>query len=662
MMNVIGKNSIKGVKIRSWAVLNLVVLVLTGCGGGGGNLTPTPPPPANSAPTVASANADQSATVGESFSYDATQGGSAFNDADGDSLTHTVSFSPDSNGLNATDGRITGTPQAAAVTTVTITADDGNGGSVQDIFTINSSDPMSGNVTISGRVSFDFVPHNSGSAFFSFGLDYNSTVSRSVRGATVQILNQANTVLTSGATDSNGDYLLEAPVATAVRVRVVAELAGFGADWQVQVRDNTSLGALYVLDGGLVDSGNSNAVRNLHAESGWGDSAYTGTRAAAPFAILDNIYDSMQLVQSVDAGVVFAPLTVNWSENNRPTPGDESSGDIGSSFFRQTVNNNVVTNEIYILGAENVDTDEYDRHVIVHEWGHYFESNFSRSDTVGGHHSVDDRLDMRVAFGEGWGTAFAAMVLGDTNYRDSDNRRQASVFDFDIEINTVINPGWYSEASVWAILYDLYDSADESGVDTVSLGFAPIYQVMTNQQRTTPLFTSVFTFITALKEANPGSAGAIDTLVNHHNIVAATMDAEGSTETNNAGNSHALPVYIELPLDGATVNLCMNDTFGTSNKLANIRYLKFTISSQGDYRIEATRSPTGTVAGDPDFLVFSSGVLGAVAGSKDPDSEIRTITDLPAGDYVVEFREFNFFDDITPRDSESCYNITLTTQ
>ena len=28
------------------------------------------------------------------------------------------------------------------------------------------------------------------------------------------------------------------------------------------------------------------------------------------------------------------------------------------------------------------DADEFDDHIIVHEWGHYFEDNFSRSDSV----------------------------------------------------------------------------------------------------------------------------------------------------------------------------------------------------------------------------------------------------------------------------------------
>ena len=55
---------------------------------------------------------------------------------------------------------------------------------------------------------------------------------------------------------------------------------------------------------------------------------------------------------------------------------------------------------ICLVGAADQDTDEYDRHVIAHESGHYLEYYFSRSDSIGGPHALPDQLDLRVAFGE----------------------------------------------------------------------------------------------------------------------------------------------------------------------------------------------------------------------------------------------------------------------
>ena len=122
--------------------------MLASCGGGGNSSSSsvTPPiatvtPPTNSAPTISAANSGQSGTVGEAFSYDATQSSTTFTDANGDDLTYNVSFSPSDLGLIASGGIISGTPSQAGEVTVTITANDGNGGEVSDSFniTINSA-------------------------------------------------------------------------------------------------------------------------------------------------------------------------------------------------------------------------------------------------------------------------------------------------------------------------------------------------------------------------------------------------------------------------------------------------------------------------------------------------------------------------------------------
>ena len=95
-------------------------------------------PVANTAPTVANAIPDQAATAGTAFSYAFPAG--TFTDADGDSLTYSattpawLSFTPGAR-------RFAGTPQAGDTGThpVTVTADDGNGGSVSDTFNITVS-------------------------------------------------------------------------------------------------------------------------------------------------------------------------------------------------------------------------------------------------------------------------------------------------------------------------------------------------------------------------------------------------------------------------------------------------------------------------------------------------------------------------------------------
>lgn len=117
-------------------------LILSACGGGGGGsapvstLPPPPQPPTNTAPVVDNANNNQNATVGTNFEYDATQSGSTFSDADGDTLSFSVTFNPQSSGLSESNGIISGTPSQVGNFTITITANDGNGGQVSDSFDI----------------------------------------------------------------------------------------------------------------------------------------------------------------------------------------------------------------------------------------------------------------------------------------------------------------------------------------------------------------------------------------------------------------------------------------------------------------------------------------------------------------------------------------------
>src|SRR5690606_21748751 len=178
----------------------------------------------------------------------------------------------------------------------------------------------------------------------------------------------------------------------------------------------------------------------------------------------------------------FPPLTLHWSPNNVPSRGvdgkpDFASGEIGSSLFSPL-------SGIFLLGAAESDTDEYDRHVIAHEWAHYLEHALGRSDSIGGPHTRGDQLDMRTAFSEGFANAFSAMALGDTRYVDVLGPGQAHGFAFDIEgpfdSNPQPNPhpGWFSEESVQELVYDLFDAEQDSPEDIVALGFGPMLDVL----------------------------------------------------------------------------------------------------------------------------------------------------------------------------------------
>jgi len=89
---------------------------------------------ANTAPT-APAVPNQTATVGTAFSY----GIPAFSDADYDNLTYSATGIPPGLSFSTTNLVLSGTPTTAGAYTVTVTANDGRGGSVSRSFTVTVS-------------------------------------------------------------------------------------------------------------------------------------------------------------------------------------------------------------------------------------------------------------------------------------------------------------------------------------------------------------------------------------------------------------------------------------------------------------------------------------------------------------------------------------------
>ena len=98
-------------------------------------------------------------------------------------------------------------------------------------------------------------------------------------------------------------------------------------------------------------------------------------------AILCVTYAMMQFVRAVDPNVNFAPLDMFWSVNNKLADAvDLTAGDLSTSSYWGGIDS------LFILGDATDDTDEFDDHIVAHEWSHYFEDNLSRSDSAGGPH------------------------------------------------------------------------------------------------------------------------------------------------------------------------------------------------------------------------------------------------------------------------------------
>ncbi|WP_322061455.1 hypothetical protein [Paraburkholderia sp. J63] len=484
------------------------------------------------------------------------------------------------------------------------------------------------------------------------GLNYAKTEQRPVRRALVELVSEdGTTVLGKSATDDSGAYSIEVPAGKRAYVRVTAQ-ASQGAedvpDYMLSIRDNTapeyksapSTAPLYSMRGSAFTTRSGAIQLDLNAGSGWTGAGYGAPRTAAPFAILDQIVNAAQQLHGAAPSVPLPTLNVYWSVNNRPTSGDKGSGYIGTSHYQHADQNK----GLYILGAENVDTDEYDSSVIVHEFGHYVEANVSRSDNIGGAHSLDAFLDMRVAFGEGFGNAFSSMMRATPVYTDTTGPRQG-------ELGVVMHmdqvpPGavksWMGESAVGNFLYSASQSPD--------IGFAPLYQTLLTGEKTTPALTSVFSFAAAMRPSlTDAGKSRLDQLLGAIGVQGGNqLDAWG-TQTKYQGdpadaNPAVFPVYVPLSV-GETVTACTTTEFGGGNKLGVRRHLRVMVPAAGTYRF-AIVPPAG--AGSADNYTLEAYALGEPV----PDHIVGngvTAVDFPAaGDYPVDMARAIDFDKSAP--------------
>ena len=479
---------------------------------------------------------------------------------------------------------------------------------------------VSEEIQISGEVTFDLVPfHHNG-----VGLDYDNIKISPARSILVEALDESNSVIGSTTTDEFGIYSFKVGTNERVQIRVSSQMRNLQY-WDVKVADNTESGSVYAGYGDFFIADKDHVERNFHFRSGWSNGHYSEPRAAAPFAILDAVYDASRKFVEVDGTIEFPALEIYWSEKNTTATGNLSEGDIGTTFYQ--------SDKIYVLGAENGDTDEYDRHVIIHEWGHYFEDNLSRTDSIGGEHGSGDELDFRVAFGEGWGNAIAAIITDDSVYKDSSGTSQQEGFFIDIEDNRISNSGWYNEASIQSIMYDLYDS-DRDGVDNISLGLAPLYSVLVSgSYRAMPFFTSIYSFIDELKLQQPAQFSEIDDLVRNQNIFG--YGPLGEYEINDGGIPSVLPIYRMAEVnDVDTSGFCSVVEAGFNNKLGNTIFVTFEVFESGLHQILVTQLERTNFVVDVDFLIVGSGLFKRKAESPVLGSEELTLN-LDNGRYGV---------------------------
>lgn len=480
---------------------------------------------------------------------------------------------------------------------------------------------------LSGRLEYESVAYD----YDNDGLDYSNITKHPIRGARVLLLDAENDEILGETTSTNeGTYSFKWSGSPNVKIWVHAETKSP----PITVVDNTAQNAKYVLESAEIVA-DERTTFDVLASSGWTGSSYGKPRQSAPFTILDAAHAAAtKIIAAAEPKPTIPELEINWSVENRPEDGNVGLGQIGTSYWDGE--------EIFILGKEDVDTDEFDTHVIVHEWGHSFEDFLSRSDSPGGSHGFGDVLDPRLAFSEGFCNALSAIVLEpNTIYSDSSGMQQSDGFWDDIDENDTsidAKPGWYSETTVQNVVFDLYDS-DANGpedFDKVSLGLSGIYSVMAKDMKQTSAFTTLFPFVAALKSKNAAAAGAIDTLITHHGNggtfgIDPIVDEWGTGESHAGDEPDAIPVYVGMKIgDSKTLTLTGGLDWAL---LGQNRFVRFT----GNGSI--VNVSTTTSGDDVDLFVHLRGAEVASAATTSGNESVQFATKV-GEEYVINVQGF----------------------
>ena len=166
---------------------------------------------------------------------------------------------------------------------------------------------QTGTVTITGRVTYDFVPALFQVAANTGTLDFAAATQRPVRNGVVRVV-EGTAVRAMTTTAADGAYSLTFTLtgAGAPSVQALAKTASP----VIIVQDNTAADAVWAIGVGVPSGG---GTVNLHATHGWNGTSYSASqRTAAPFAILDSMYTAATAFNTPGDALKVGAITWNY--------------------------------------------------------------------------------------------------------------------------------------------------------------------------------------------------------------------------------------------------------------------------------------------------------------------------------------------------------------
>lgn len=380
-------------------------------------------------------------------------------------------------------------------------------------------------ITLRGHADYQYLKPAvvSGAAKLTLNTG-NVPFEKPIRKAEVRVLSEVdNVVVQCGETDSDGNFQVIVPRSTSTQsLRVEVNSRGFNDNIKASVLDKAESKTFYSIGASVSLGANSTIidVPRLVAPAKVSDESLFKNLEGGAFHIFDMILSTNQYLVShttesnctlCTAFVVNNKVTVYWIKGFNPASYFNETSPL--SFFDSSASLSEAPS-LYILGGSNgdyndSDTDHFDDSVIIHEYGHFLEKHYWRTDSPGGVHNGNLIIDPRLAFSEGFANFLPSAVLGSNYYIDTMGSPYGSSptgFKIDLEnepnpsnpgkdkiiTNDPIGEGVYRELSVSRALLDYIDSdgdktfsslspfAADSTDETANINFAYIWLALTN--------------------------------------------------------------------------------------------------------------------------------------------------------------------------------------
>ena len=374
-------------------------------------------------------------------------------------------------------------------------------GTIAEVGYCSQASSYSDSITVTGTAIYNRRAYTSSSGAGLGAVEASPGGDYPIRRAEVVVKNQAGEVVQCGETNGSGQFSLVVP-RTNAQMTLAVRSRGANSYTYASVLDAPQTNVPYE----LTQSFTASATQSL----GTLTAPATGTLLGGAFNIFDQILRANIFLAAQTAGCgsfvsgcsTFSPtikIQAYWKKGFNP--GEYVGSSSGLSFYMSG------EKRLYILGGiggdvDNSDTDHFDNTIIIHEYGHFLEDQYSKTDSPGGFHSGMRAIDPRLAWSEGFANYLGLAVTGDTIYRDTIGNVDGSTNGYGVYVDAkggLLNgpPGPGSDPSYrgtaagqgnfkeFAIASFLWDATVTTGANYISPStFGELWSVFTGPFRT----------------------------------------------------------------------------------------------------------------------------------------------------------------------------------